>query len=60
MKAIKMIFHLMQYIALFIVGYYGIKYTFIASSIFLGNVWSDIIPFVVTALFINYIIRKEV
>ena len=48
-----------EYIALFLVGYYGIKYCFVAGPIYFGSPLGAIIAGVVTVLFIFHILKKE-
>ena len=48
-----------EYIALFLVGYYGIKYCFVAGTIYFGSPLGAIIAGVVTVLFIFHTLKKE-
>lgn len=48
-----------EYIALLLVGYYGIKYCFVAGPIYFGSPLGIIIAGVVTVLFIFHILKKE-
>lgn len=50
---------LLEYVASFIVGYYGITYTFIAGPVFLGPVAGVIVPSVIVLLFVLYVLKKE-
>ena len=49
----------MEYVALFLVGYYGIKYVLIAGPIFFGNPWGTVIGCFIIFLFVLHILRKE-
>ena len=56
---LKKLLVILEYIALFIVGYYGIKYVFVAGPIFFGNPWGTIIGAVVAFLLVFHLLRKE-
>ena len=56
---LKKLLVILEYIALFIVGYYGIKYVFVAGPIYFGNPWGTIIGAVVTFLLVFHLLRKE-
>ena len=55
----KVVLTCLEYVALFIVWYYGVKYTFVAGPIFFGPVWGAIVPVIIVALAALHIIRKE-
>ena len=48
-----------EYIALFLVGYYGIKYCFVAGPIYFGSPLGVITATVVAILFVFHILKKE-
>ena len=56
---LKLILEIFEYVSLFIVGYYGIKYAIIAGPIFFGNPIGVIIGAVVAFLFVFHLLRKE-
>ncbi len=56
---LKYILLFFEYISLFIVGYYGIKYTIVAGPILFGSQVGIIVAVVITLLFILHIVRKE-
>lgn len=56
---LKFILGFLEYISLFLVGYYGIKYAIIAGPIFFGNPIGVIIGAVVAFLFVFHLLRKE-
>ena len=56
---LKFILGFFEYVSLFLVGYYGIKYAIIAGPIFFGNPWGIIIGAVVAFLFVFHLLRKE-
>ena len=56
---LKIILGVFEYISLFLVGYYGIKYTIIAGPIFFGSPAGAIIAALVVFLFVFHILRKE-
>lgn len=56
---LKIILVIFEYISLFIVGYYGIKYTFVAGPIYFGTPVGAVVAPVITLLFVLYILRKE-
>ena len=56
---LKLILGFFEYVSLFLVGYYGIKYAIIAGPIFFGNPWGTIIGAVVAFLFVFHLLRKE-
>lgn len=58
-NVLTVVLTILEYVALLIVGYYGIKYTFVAGPIYFGSVWGAIIPVIIVALFGLYIIKKE-
>jgi hypothetical protein len=58
-NALKLILGFLEYISLFLVGYYGIKYVMIAGPIFFGNPIGVIIGAVVAFLFVFHLLRKE-
>lgn len=55
---LKVVLTFLGYVALFIVGYYGIKYTFVAGLTFFGPVWGTIVSIVIVVLFSLYIIKN--
>lgn len=58
-NALKTILGFLEYIALFLVGYYGIKYVFVAGPIYFGNPWGAIVGGIVVFLFVFHLLRKE-
>lgn len=56
---LKLILGFFEYVSLFLVGYYGIKYAIIAGPIFFGNPWGAIIGAAVAFLFVFHLLRKE-
>ena len=56
---LKLILRLFEYISLFLVGYYGIKYAVIAGPIFFGTPIGTIVGGFVALMFVIYILRKE-
>lgn len=58
-NALKTILGFLEYIALFLVGYYGIKYVFVAGPIYFGNPVGAIVGGFVALMFVIYILRKE-
>ena len=56
---LKIILAIFEYISLFIIGYYGIKYTFVAGPIYFGNSAGLVIALVIVLFFILHILRKE-
>lgn len=56
---LKLILRLFEYISLFFVGYYGIKYAIIAGPIFFGNPIGTLVGGFVALMFVIYILRKE-
>lgn len=58
-NALKILLGFLEYVALFLVGYYGIKYVLIAGPIFFGNPWGTVIGCFIIFLFVLHILRKE-
>ena len=56
---LKLILRIFEYISLFLVGYYGIKYSIIAGPIFFGTPIGTIVGGFVALMFVIYILRKE-
>lgn len=56
---LKTILGVFEYISLFIVGYYGIKYAFVAGPIYFGSTAGIIVSCAVCFLFIFHILKKE-
>ena len=56
---LKLILRLFEYISLFLVGYYGIKYAIIAGPIFFGNPIGTLVGVFAALMFVIYILRKE-
>ena len=56
---LKLILRLFEYISLFLVGYYGIKYAIIAGPIFFGNPIGTLVGVFVALMFVIYILKKE-
>lgn len=56
---LKLILRFFEYISLFLVGYYGIKYAIIAGPIFFGNPIGTVVGGFVALMFVIYILRKE-
>ena len=56
---LKIILAILEYISLFIIGYYGIKYTFVAGPIYLGNPAGLVVALAIVLFFILHILRKE-
>jgi len=58
-KFLKTTLRVFEYISLFIVGYYGMKYAFVAGTVFFGEPVGIIFGTVIMLLFEFYILRKE-
>lgn len=58
-NVLKTILGFLEYIALFLVGYYGIKYVFVAGPIYFGNPCGTIVGGIVVLLFVFHLLRKE-
>ena len=56
---LKLILRFFEYVSLFLVGYYGIKYAIIAGPIYFGNPVGAIVGGFVALMFVIYILRKE-
>ena len=56
---LKFILRFFEYISLFLVGYYGIKYAIIAGPIYFGNPIGTLVGCFVALMFVIYILRKE-
>lgn len=56
---LKLILRFFEYISLFLIGYYGIKYAIIAGPIFFGNPIGMVVGGFVALMFVIYILRKE-
>ena len=56
---LKLILRIFEYISLFLVGYYGIKYAIIAGPIFFGTPIGTLVGGFVALMFVFYILRKE-
>ena len=56
---LKIILAILECISLLLVGYYGIKYVFVAGPIYFGPTAGLIVAWVVVLLFILHILRKE-
>ena len=56
---LKKLLVILEYIALFIVGYYGIKYVFVAGPIYFGSPWGYIVGGVIVCLFVFQLLKKE-
>lgn len=56
---LKLILRFFEYVSLFLVGYYGIKYAIIAGPIYFGNPAGAIVGGFVALMFVIYILRKE-
>ena len=56
---LKTIFGFLEYVALFFVSYYGIKYCFVAGPIYFGSPWGFIIAGIFVALFIFHLLKKK-
>jgi hypothetical protein len=56
---LRKILEVIEYIAMFLVGYYGIKYCFVAGPIYFGNPWGPVIAVAIAGLFIFHILKKE-
>ena len=56
---LKLILGFFEYVSLFLIGYYGIKYAIIAGPIFFGYPAGAIIAALVVFLFVFHILRKE-
>ena len=57
-NALRVVLTFLEYVALFIVGYYGIKYAFVAGPIFFGPIWGAIVPVIIVALFGLYVVKN--
>jgi hypothetical protein len=58
-NVLKIILEVLEYFSLFFVGYYGMKYTLVAGTIFFGRPAGIIIASVVIILFGFHILKKE-
>ena len=56
---LKVLYGLIECLAVFIVGFYGVKYLFVAGEIFLGPVTGYITAGIFAVIFIIYILKKE-
>jgi len=56
---LKLILRFFEYVSLFLVGYYGIKYAIVAGPIYFGNPIGTIVGGFVALMFVIYILRKE-
>jgi hypothetical protein len=56
---LKLILRFFEYISLFLVGYYGIKYAIIAGPIYFGTPIGALVGGFVALMFVIYILRKE-
>ncbi len=56
---LKKLLTFLEYTALFVVGYYGIKYSFVAGPIYFGNPWGLIAAVAIAGLFVFHILKKE-
>lgn len=56
---LKNILAILEYISLFLVGYYGIKYMFVAGPIYFGSLAGVAVAGVIVMLFVFHILRKE-
>lgn len=56
---LKLILRFFEYVSLFLVGYYGIKYAIIAGPIYFGSPIGVILGGFVALMFVIYILRKE-
>lgn len=56
---LKIILVIFEYISLYIIAYYGAKYTFVAGPIFFGYPAGVIIAALVVFLFVFHVLRKE-
>ena len=55
----RIVLGLLEYVSLFLVGYYGIKYAFIAGPIFFGGPLGAIAGGLVAVMFIIHVLKKE-
>ena len=58
-NTLKIILAILERISLLLVGYYGIKYMFVAGPIYFGSPAGVIVAWVVVLLFILHILKKE-
>ena len=58
-NVLKFVLGLLEYVSLFLVGYYGIKYAFIAGPIFFGGSLGVIAGGLVAVMFIVHVLKKE-
>ena len=58
-NTLKKVLAALEYIALFIVGYYGIKYVFVAGPIYFGSPWGFIVGGIIVCLFVFHLLKKE-
>ena len=56
---LKLILRFFEYVSLFLVGYYGIKYAIVAGPIYFGNPIGVRVGGFVALMFVIYILRKE-
>lgn len=56
---LKHVLRFFEYISLFFVGYYGIKYAIVAGPIYFGNPIGTLVAGFVALMFVIYILRKE-
>lgn len=58
-NVLRIVLGLLEYVSLFLVGYYGIKYAFIAGPIFFGDPLGVIAGGLVAVMFIVHVLKKE-
>lgn len=58
-NVLRIVLGLLEYVSLFLVGYYGIKYAFIAGPIFFGDPFGVIAGGLVAVMFIVHVLKKE-
>lgn len=58
-NVLKIILEVLEYLSLFFVGYYGVKYCFVAGPIYFGGPLGTIFAGVVVTLFIFHALKKE-
>ena len=56
---LKIILDIFEYLSLFFVGYYGMKYALVAGVVFLGRPVGIIVASVVIILFVFHMLKKE-
>ena len=58
-NVLKIILEVLEYLSLFFVGYYGMKYALVAGVIFFGKPVGTIIATVIIIMFAFHTLKKE-